>query len=197
MKIIGVTGPTGSGKTVLTEYFRGLGVPTIDADALYHSMLVPPSRCLDAIKDAFGQSVIAPDGSLDRASLSSIVFSDSDKLELLNRTVLRIVIERTRELIAELEARGESAVLVDAPTLIEAEFDKECDSVVVVIAPREERIRRISERDCIDEAHATERVMAQKPDEFYTSVADHVIINDKGESEYAKEIRQLASRLGY
>ncbi|MBE6576546.1 MAG: dephospho-CoA kinase [Ruminococcaceae bacterium] len=197
MRIIGVTGPTGSGKTVLTEYFSGLGIPTIDADALYHSMLVPPSRCLDAIRDAFGEQVIAADGSLDRTVLSEIVFSDAEKLKLLNKTVLKMVIERTREIIAELEVQGNTCVMVDAPTLIEAEFDKECDAVVVVIAPKEDRILRISERDGIDECHARDRVMAQKPDEFYTDVADYVIINDKGEQEYSSEIRRLASKLGF
>ncbi len=197
MIVIGVTGPTGSGKTVLTEYFSGLGVPTIDADALYHSMLIPPSRCLDAIKDAFGEGVISPDGSLNRVALSEIVFTDAEKLKLLNKTVLKIVIERTKELIAELEAQGKRCVMVDAPTLIEADFHKECDTVVVVIAPKEERIRRISERDAIDEHRAKERVMAQKPDEFYTAVADYVIINDKGNQEYSAEIRRLAKKLGF
>ncbi len=196
MKIIGVTGPSGSGKTLLTEYFSERGVSTIDADALYHSMLTPPSRCLDAIKETFGDEVIAPDGSLDRAILSSIVFNDSQKLELLNKTVLRIVIERIHELIAELEDKGAAYVLVDAPTLIEAGFDKECDTVIVITAPAAVRIRRISERDGIDEAHAKERVLAQKPDGFYTSVADFVIVNDKGESEFCEQIKKLARHLG-
>ena len=73
MKIIGVTGPTGSGKTVLTEYFASLGIPTINADELYHSLLIPPSPCLDAISSAFGKDMLSEDGSLDRKALSALV----------------------------------------------------------------------------------------------------------------------------
>ena len=196
MKIIGVTGPSGSGKTVLTEYFSALGIPTIDADKLYHSMLVPPSRCLDAIKDAFGESVIASDGSLDRPALSKIVFADKHKLELLNETVLRLVIEKIKESISELEALGNTTVIVDAPTLIEAEFDKECDNVVVVLSPKNDRILRISERDGIDQERAKQRVDAQKSDDFYISHADFVIINDKSPEEFIKQIRYVARSLG-
>lgn len=195
MRVIGITGPSGSGKTVLTEYFSGLGIPTIDADALYHSMLIPPSKCLDAISEVFGNSVIAPDGTLDRAALSSIVFSDKDKLRLLNETVLRIVIARIRELISELESDGHTCVLVDAPTLIEAKFDTECDTVIVVTAPQDERVHRIMNRDGIEESRARERVMAQKPDKFYTAVADYVINNNDGEAQFLEQIKNLAVTL--
>ena len=195
MRIIGVTGPSGSGKTVLTEYFSNLGVPTLDADALYHSMLIPPSACLDAICDAFGNDVLSPDGTLNRTALSKIVFNDPKKLKLLNKTVLDIVIKKIRELISDLEAQGKTCVIVDAPTLIEAGFDKECDEVVVIIAPKNERILRISERDSIDVESATARVEAQKSDDFYVSAADYVILNNKGESEYLSQIRDLAVKL--
>jgi dephospho-CoA kinase len=197
MRIIGVTGPTGSGKTLLTQYFSQLGIPTIDADKLYHSMLVPPSPCLDAIKEAFGECVFAPDGSLNRVELSKIVFSDSKKLELLNQTVLRIVIARIREIIAVLESKGETCVVVDAPTLIEAKFDKECDTVIAVLCPANDRVIRIAERDGISTERAKERVMAQKPDDFYVSAAEHVIVNDKGEVEFNKQIKELATSLRF
>jgi dephospho-CoA kinase len=197
MRIIGVTGPTGSGKTVLTEYFSDLGVPTIDADELYHSMLIPPSPCLDAIREVFGDIVIAEDGSLDRVALSGIVFNSHDKLELLNSTVLGIVIEKIREIISKFESEGHTTVVVDAPTLIESGFHKECDVMVTVIAPLEDRVLRISARDGIDEQRARERVSAQKPDSFYTDPADIVIINDRDDKQYLEKIKQLAKDLGY
>ena len=92
MRIIGVTGPSGAGKGALCEMFKKRGMVCIDADAVYHSLLVPPSECLDALKSAFGESVFCPDGSLDRAVLGRIVFAESDKLELLNSTVLSFVL---------------------------------------------------------------------------------------------------------
>ena len=134
MRIIGITGPSGSGKSHLCEYIARLGVPVIDADEVYHSLLVPPSRCLDELRRVLGDGVFAPDGSLDRPALSSIVFSDKAKLELLNSTVLGIVIDEIRGMIEELKKSGESCVALDAPTLIESGFHKECHTVTSVLA---------------------------------------------------------------
>ena len=122
MRIIGVTGPSGAGKGALCELLKKRGIVCIDADAVYHSLLVPPSECLDALKSAFGESVFLSDGSLDRAALGRIVFAESDKLELLNSTVLSYVLAKFRVMIAELKAKGEVAVVIDAPTLIESEL---------------------------------------------------------------------------
>ena len=196
MRIIGVTGPSGSGKTLLGEYFSGLGIKVIDADALYHSMLVPPSECLDAIRRQFGDGVFCPDGSLDRAALSAVVFSDADKLCLLNETVLGIVISEIRRLIAQLGAQGETAVIVDAPTLIESGFDRECDEVISVISSRQTRIDRISARDAITRERAEERVRAQKDDAFYADASDYVLTNDGTEEQFLCRVRELGDKLG-
>ena len=178
MRIIGITGPSGSGKTALTEYLAGKGVPAVDADALYHSMLIPPSECLDAIARAFGNDVLRDDGTLDRQKLSSLVFNSKDALALLNATVLPRVIDRIRTLIGEFERDGHKAIVIDAPTLIESGFDKECSTVISVIAESSLRIGRIMARDGIDEQAATQRVQAQKSDEFYTSHSNHVLYNN-------------------
>lgn len=193
MKIIGVTGPSGSGKTVLTKYFNSIGVPTVDADEVYHSMLVPPSECLDAIRESFGNQVFLPDGGLDRTALGSVVFNDSEKLKLLNSTVLGMVLEKIRNMIADFDRKDCSAVIIDAPTLIESGFNDECDVVVSVIAPMEDRIARISQRDNISEDKARERVTAQKNDEFYKSHSDFVIFNDTNECDFLTKIKNLAS----
>ena len=195
MKIIGITGPSGSGKTVLAKYFESIGVPTVDADKVYHSMLTPPSECLDAIRQNFGSDVFFADGSLNRVALGTIVFNDSKKLELLNYTVLDMVLDRIRDMIKDLEKQGYSAVIVDAPTLIESGFDKECSVVVSVIAPIEERTVRISQRDKISESKAKERVLAQKNDDFYTKHSDFVIHNDGVEADLLTKIETLSKDL--
>ena len=195
MKIIGVTGPSGSGKTVLTKYFNDIGVPTVDADKVYHSMLIPPSQCLDAIRENFGDEVFLSDGKLDRAALGTVVFNDSEKLKLLNSTVLGIVLQKIRDIIKKLEKDGYLAVIIDAPTLIESGFNKECDTVVSVIAPMEERILRISQRDAISENKAKERVTAQKNDDFYKSHSDFVIYNDGDENDFLTKVKMLSTDL--
>lgn len=182
MRIIGITGPSGSGKTVLTNRISARGHACIDADALYHSMLIPPSECLDALREKFGSSIFCEDGTLDRGALGAIVFADKEKLELLNSTVLSIVIGRVREMIRELEKDGVGEVIIDAPTLIESGFDKECDTVISVISPKDVRVCRISQRDGISTERATARVLAQKDDEFYRA-ASHFTLYNNGDLE--------------
>lgn len=194
MRIIGVTGPTGSGKTLLTEYFASLNITTINADELYHSMLVPPSLCLDAIREKFGDEVFSSDGTLSRERLGNIVFNDKEKLDLLNGTVLSIVLDEIRRQIAILEKSGADFLIIDAPTLIESGFHRECDAVISVIAPRDERIKRISLRDGISVERATERVRAQKDDLFYAESSDEVIYNDTTEADFILKIKEIAKK---
>ena len=178
MKIIGITGPSGSGKSILASALRERGISVIDADELYHSLLVPPSRCLELLRGAFGGDIFNGDGTLDRPALSRIVFSDEKKLELLNSTVLSVVIDESKKIFAELEARGERVAAIDAPTLIESGFHKECDLVVSVISDADVRADRISERDHIGHDDALRRIRAQRDDEFYKRHSDLVIFND-------------------
>ena len=177
MKVIGITGPTGAGKSLLcgklSEKFS-----VIDADEVYHSLLCPPSDCLDALRRSFGDGVFLSDGSLDRTALSSIVFSDEEKLSLLNRTVLDFVLKNIRAMLAELKASGTECVLVDAPTLIESGFHKECDFTISVLASPELRLSRIITRDHLSEEKAALRISAQKDDDFYRTHSDLVLIND-------------------
>jgi dephospho-CoA kinase len=129
IKKIGITGPSGSGKSLLCERLKKENIVCIDADALYHSMLIPPSRCLNAIADVFGEDIISSDGTLDRGILAAKVFSDASSLQKLNDTVLPIVISEIRNIISRLEAEGHTLVVIDAPTLIESNFHKECEKL--------------------------------------------------------------------
>lgn len=187
MKVIGITGPSGAGKSLLSEAFTKRNIPVIDADALYHSLLVPPSECLDAIKATFGERVIAPDGTLDRAALGAVVFSNKEKLALLNETVLSRVLVRIREVIASFGDQGAIAVAVDAPTLIESGFNLECDFVISVLAPKSDRVARIMARDSISRDKAELRINAQKDDDFYISASDAVLNNGSSREQLLLE----------
>ena len=103
MKIIGVTGPSGSGKSLLCQRLSKKGFSVIDADDVYHKLLIPPSDCIDALRGAFGNTVFKEDGTLDRKALSEIVFHDEEKLNLLNTTVHGFVLDKIRKMISELE----------------------------------------------------------------------------------------------
>lgn len=195
MKIIGVTGPTGAGKSLLCKALSS-ALPVIDADEVYHSLLLPPSECLDALRNTFGDAVFTPDGTLDRAALSSIVFSDEEQLELLNRTVLDFVLQSIRARIAELDTQGHSCVLVDAPTLIESGFHLECDAVISVLASPDCRLSRIIARDSLSEERAIARVSAQKDEDFYRAHSDLILINDGTPEPMMRSATEFLETLG-
>ena len=178
MHVFGITGPSGAGKSLLCEYCAAHGIPHLDADAIYHALLVPPSDAVDALRATFGDEILDKNGAVDRKALSTIVFHDEKKLALLNETVLGIVLRDIRHRLEELRTQGVTEVVVDAPTLIESGFHHECDTVVVVLSEKETRIARIMARDGLSRERAEERVNAQKPDEFYRSAADAVLCND-------------------
>ncbi len=178
MHIFGITGPSGAGKSLLCEYCAAHGIPHLNADAIYHELLTPPSEAVDVLRATFGDEILDKSGAIDRKALSAIVFHDAKKLALLNETVLDIVLREIRCRLDALAAQGVAAVAVDAPTLIESGFHRECDTVVAVLSPKEVRISRIMARDGLSYERAEERVNAQRPDDFYRSAADAVLYND-------------------
>ena len=190
---IAIDGPSGAGKSYLSQLLRKKNIPVIDADDTYHSLLIPPSRCLDAIREAFGDGVFREDGSLDRTALSAVVFGSEEKLDLLNATVLGYVLDRVREILSEYEAEGRTVAAVDAPTLIESGFYTECHTVVSVLADKGIRVARIMARDGISESAARARVDAQKEDSFYIERSHIVLDNNGDEATFAEKCEGLYS----
>ena len=168
-------------------------IPCIDADGVYHSLLLPPSDCLDAIRRVFGEGVFLDSGELDRVALGTIVFQDSEKLELLNSTVLDFVLDEIRRMIKDYGKKGYGTVAVDAPTLIESGFNRECTAVISVLAPESVRLARIMDRDSITEEKARMRIAAQKKDEFYKKASDFVLVNDGSNEKFGEKVADLLS----
>ena len=200
IKIIGLTGPSGAGKTTLCKIADGFGIKSIDTDAVYHSLLLPPSPCLYELVDEFGKQILRPDGKLDRAALASIVFDEMDtgraKLTRLGEITHKYVLEESRKIIKAADARGEAAIIVDAPALYESGFDKECDIVICLLADQRLRLNRIIDRDNISEDSAYARLGSQKGDDFYSSRADHVITNDGDASSMKADVEKILKDRG-
>lgn len=194
-RIIGITGPSGSGKSLLCKHLADTGIHCIDADAVYHGMLLPPSRCLDELVRVFGADLLSENGEIDRRVLSARVFSDPLQLKLLNETVLPIVIDEINRIIGDLISKGAQAVAVDAPTLIESGFYRSCDMIIAVLAPPEVRLERIIARDGISRERAMQRILSQKEDSFYSSVADVTIFNTNGEADFEKTAKEIAAAI--
>ena len=195
MTVIGLTGPSGSGKTSVCTAAVELGCRTINADEVYHGLLVPPSRCLDDIASFFGDEVLNEDGTLNRKILGDIVFFDKEKLSALNSISHKYVKEKFRELISDMKNDGVNVVIVDAPTLFESGFDKECDLTVCLLAAEELREDRIINRDSISKDRAKARLAAQRSDQFFISATDHVIYNNGSPDDLKAEVSRLLEKI--
>lgn len=172
--VIGFTGPTGAGKTSALRALERLGGLVLDCDAVYHDLLRTDSTLRDAITGAFGQ-VFAPDGTLDRQRLGTVVFSDPAALDTLNRIIYARL---PRELLRRMDESSAPVVGIDAINLVESGLSRLCRRTVAVLAPSEQRVRRIMARDGIPEEYARLRVQAQKDDEFYRTHCTDTLFND-------------------
>lgn len=178
MRRIGLTGGIASGKSAVAGRLRELGAVVIDADRVAREVVEPGQPALAGIAEEFGPEVIRDDGSLDRAALGAIVFADRERLAALNGITHPAVAERTLSLFAAAEAADPRAVVVyDVPLLVEGSPGRSYgfDTVVVVEAAPEERIRRMVELRGMDRAEAERRIGSQASDAERRAVADHVI----------------------
>ena len=179
MLVIGLTGPTGSGKGTVARLFSDFGLSVIDADEVYHNLLLPPSPCLDELTERFGIDILHPDGTLNRRALGAIVFSDAQALADLNHITHRFVMERIHLELDRLRALNTPATVIDAPQLFEAGADRDCNIIVSVLADTALRMERIMRRDGIDSEAAKRRIEAQKSDAFFRSHSDYIIENNE------------------
>ena len=177
MTVIGVTGPSGAGKSLFCSYLEELGCLHLDCDKIYHDLVDSPSECTRALEAEFGAEVIKPDGSLDRIALGAIVFAPgADKLRAkLNEITHAFVLAEVRKAIAETE---KTCAVIDAPLLFEANFEKECNFTVALLASPELRLSRLTLRDNRTAEALKARMNAAPADEFYSSRATYTVIND-------------------
>ena len=159
MHIIGITGPTGCGKTTLLRVIEVHGGFTVDCDALYYEMLRENAPMRAALK------------------LGNRVFSDPDALARLNAIVYHHMGQKMRELLAEQAGQERPYFAIDAINLTESGLAGLCDTTVAVLAPKALRLARIMARDGIPEDYARRRIEAQKPDEFYRASCGAVLEN--------------------
>lgn len=181
MMIIGITGPSGSGKGAVSEYLKSAyDFKVIDADRVYHHIISFPSDCVSELAASFGYSIVNSNGGIDRKALSHLVFGEEnkDKLLLLNKITHKYVIAEINKLLDEYRESGVEVTVIDAPLLIEAGVDKICDHVLAVVADKSIRADRIASRDGIDKASALLRIESQKPDSFYAKKCDGLLQND-------------------
>lgn len=178
MYLIAVTGGIASGKSAVSRRLASHGAVHVDADAVAREVVEPGTDALAQIAEDFGPAVIAADGSLDRAALGAIVFSDPERRSRLNAITHPAVWQRVRELFDQAEARDPNAVVVyDVPLLVEASTDRPLrfDLVVVVDAEAATRLERLVDLRGMTREEAERRIAAQASDAERLAIADVVI----------------------
>ncbi|MFM7015915.1 MAG: dephospho-CoA kinase [Bacteroidota bacterium] len=174
--IIGITGGIGSGKTIVCEIFKQLGVPVFNADFVARDLMLNSEEVYDLLQGHFGKTIFPKLGQFDKVHLSQIVFNNPDELSQLNSIVHPFV----KNAFTTWKAKQSAPyILHEAAILIESGFNKLCDKVIVVIAPEDLRIQRVCERD----GKSTEEVVAiiqqQMSDEERLKHANYTIINNE------------------
>lgn len=178
MKIIGLTGGIGSGKSTAAEMFRSFGAYLIDADKISHSILEKDAPGYTEVIAEFGDGILDLDGTIDRKSLAEIVFSDSAKLDILNRiTHKHIFNEMQRQINACVSEHKYDIIVLDVPLLFADDFPFKCDKTVAVIADRETKLCRASKRDGTDFEKIARRLDNQLSDETLKGLADYIVNN--------------------
>ncbi|RNE66616.1 dephospho-CoA kinase [Cryobacterium tepidiphilum] len=196
MYLIGLTGGIASGKSTIARRLAEQGAVHIDADRLAREVVEPGTEGLARIRSAFGDDVIAPDGTLDRAALGQRVFGHPEQLATLNAIVHPAVRALTRRLIAEAEQANPDAVVVyDVPLLVEAAVDHPFDLVVVAHADESVRRERLIRLRGFSEADAARRLGSQAADAERLAIADVVIDTDGSIEQTASQADALWERV--
>ncbi len=196
MLVIGLTGPTGAGKGEVSNIFTRYGIPVINADRVYHTLITPPSSCLQELVETFGKKILTPDGSLDRRALGGIVFNDPAARERLNAITHRYVMEEVKGQMERFRREGVPVAVLDAPQLFEAGAHKACGAVVSVLADRGLRLERIMARDNITAEAAMRRILAQKSDDFFKTHSDYIVENNGTLDSLTPQVHRILKELG-
>ncbi len=189
MRLVGLTGGIASGKSTLAAALREAGAPVIDADALARAAVRPGSPALEAIRAAFGPSVVTSCGELDRPAMGAIVFADPGARSRLEAIVHPAVRAAVAAETARLAAHGHDLAFYDVPLLYERGLEREVDCVVVVDASPALQLARLRARDGLSEADARARIASQLPLAEKARRAD-VVVSNEG------DLASLRSRAG-
>lgn len=210
MKIIGLTGGIGTGKSTVTDYLISKGLHVLDADKIAREIVLPGSEMLIRLAAVFGQDIIQEDGSLDRKKLGAIVFSDAEKRRqldsLMHTEILEIIHERILQFREETELSAEYAIdpanlkkskviFIDAPLLFETGLDKSVGEIWVIDADDETRIKRIMERDGLKREDIMKRIGMQMAREEKNRRADVILDNTGDQEALYRQIELLLEKI--
>lgn len=191
MKIIGITGSSGAGKTtVCTLLEEKYNAEIIEADKVAKKLSRKGTMYFNSIVDTFGNSIVNKEGELNRKKLADIIFEDESKREELNKLTFMYIVEEIKKNINKLGKK--QIIVIDAPLLYESRLNEICDFVIAVVSERNKQITRITIRDGVSQEEAERRLNAQNTNEFYIDNAEYVLYNnDDNMEDLQKQLEQM------
>ena len=191
MKVIGLTGGIGSGKSTVSRFLAGLGAIIVDADKVGHELLKHDTEVWREVVAAFGKQVLTPGGDIDRKKLGEIVFSHPKSLSRLNQIMHPRMYGMVKAQLEEYRRRGVGVVVLEAPLLIEANWTSLVDEVWVTVVSQSTVLRRLKEKFRLSEPETLARIHSQLPTEERIKHADVIIDTDCDLDELRARVKQL------
>ncbi len=195
MKVIGLTGGIGSGKSTVAQFLAELGAAVIDADRIGHEALKPGGEACQQILEAFGKEMATPLGDIDRKKLGGIVFNDAEALAQLNRIVHPRIYDMVKAQLEEYRRQLVDMLVLEAPLLVEAGWMSLVDEVWVTVASEATVLKRIKERTGLSEQETMARIRSQLPSEERIRHADVAIDTDCSLDELKAKVKELWQKL--
>jgi len=196
MQVIGLTGGIATGKSTVSAILENAGALIIDADRIAREAVKKGQPAYREIVEHFGETVLLPDGEINRSVLGDIIFNAPGKKQLLNKIVHPYVRKETHRQLQQIGRTEPNAIVIlDIPLLIEAEMDKDLSEVIVVYVPEHIQIERLMQRDGISEADALARVRSQMPIEEKKEKATIVVDNSGSKENTRRQTLKIFQRL--
>ena len=199
MLTVGLCGGSGTGKNLVSSLLAPYGIPSLDTDALYHTLIAADSPLSRELISLFGDEIGTADGGIDRAALGRLVFGEEKEAIArrlaLNRVTHSAILAECRLWLKKQAEKGVIAAVINAPLLFESGFQEECDLTVAVLASEEVRLARVCERDDISAEAARARIAAQKDNEYLMAHADISLFNDGTQEELEEKVRELVKTI--
>jgi len=195
MKVIGLTGGIGSGKSTVSQFLAELGAATLDADEVGHKAFKPDTEIWREVVAAFGRQVLTPDGNIDRKKLGEMVFGNAEALSRLNQIMHPRMYDMVKAQLEEHRRQGTRVVVLEAPLLLEADWTSLVDEVWVTVASESTVLKRLQEQKGLSGEEALARIRSQLSSEERVKHAKVVINTDCDLDELKSKVKELWQRL--
>lgn len=191
MKVIGITGTSGSGKSTVSSWLRERGYPVFDGDEVSRELAFPGSPYVQALTAEFGPEICDEHGALQRRALGLRVFADPHGLQRLTEITTPLILTELRRRIEKAKTQGHPIAFLDGALIIDTPFETLCDKILLVEADHDGQIARIAARDGISPEAARQRLDSQQPAETLRLRADYRIENRGTLEELCDQTRQI------